>query len=250
MSAFLIESKLLHKSYGDQRVVNDVSLAIKAGEIVTMIGPNGAGKTTLLRMLLGLESPDGGTITRKSNLEIGYMPQHFNLDPALPLSVHGFLELYHSDLKRIEEVAQMTRITQLLAGRMHRLSGGEWRRVLLARAVLRRPELLILDEPMSGVDVSGQVELYRLIETLAKEHHCGVLMVSHDLHVVMASTHHVICLNHHICCEGKPQQLGDDPAFRDVFGEDMASRLALYMHHHDHDHNLHGDVVKGCDHDH
>lgn len=201
-------------------------------------------------MLLGLESYDKGEIKRKHNLEIGYMPQHFNLDPALPLSVYGFLELYHNDVKRIEEVAKMTRIESLLSGRMHKLSGGEWRRVLLARAVLRKPDLLILDEPMSGVDVSGQVELYRLIEALAHNYGCGVLMVSHDLHVVMASTHHVICFNHHICCEGKPQQLGGDPAFRAVFGDDMTSRLAFYMHHHDHDHNLHGDVVKGCEHDH
>jgi len=250
MTAFLIQSKHLHKSYGDTNVISDVSMTVQAGEIVTVIGPNGAGKTTLLRILLGLEQPDRGTIHCKERLEIGYVPQQFRIDPAMPLLVRGFLQLYHPSMVRVTEVAQWMRIDALLEQWMHKLSGGELRRVLLARAMLRKPELSILDEPMSGVDVSGQSELYQLIEMLVKQQHCGVLMVSHDLHVVMASTHHVICLNHHICCEGKPQQLGGDPAFHAVFGEAMASRLALYTHHHDHAHNLHGDVVKGCDHDH
>lgn len=216
---------------------------------MTLIGPNGAGKTTLLRVLLGLEQPDSGSIIFSPGVEIGYMPQQFSLDPALPLSVRDFLELYHPDAARVEEVAEQLRIVLLLSERVHGLSGGEWRRILLARAILRKPKMLVLDEPMAGVDVSGQAELYRLIESLVDDYGCGVLMVSHDLHVVMASTHHVVCLNHHVCCEGKPQQLGGDPAFKEVFGEEMASRLALYTHRHDHDHNLHGDVVGGCNHD-
>ncbi len=249
MSDVLIEADNLHKRYGEREVVQQVSLRVRGGEIVTLIGPNGAGKTTVLKMLLGLERPDSGAITRASRLRIGYMPQRFEIDPALPLDVASFLGLYMSDRKRLHEVMYMVGIEAFMGQAVQQLSGGEWRRVLLARACLRKPHLLILDEPMAGVDVSGQAELYRLIEKLVEQTGCGVLMVSHDLHVVMASTHQVICLNQHICCEGKPQQLGDNPEFIRMFGADTAKRLALYSHHHDHAHDLHGEVLLELDSD-
>lgn len=244
MSDVLIEADHLHKRYGERDVVQQVSLRVHAGEIVTLIGPNGAGKTTVLKMLLGLEKADSGSIHRLPKLRVGYMPQRFEIDPALPLDVASFLGLYMPDRRRLMDVVHLVGIEPLMQMAVQQLSGGEWRRVLLARAMLRKPQLLILDEPMAGVDVSGQAELYRLIENLVEQTGCGVLMVSHDLHVVMASTHQVICLNGHVCCEGKPSQLGSNPEFIRLFGPDMAKRLALYSHHHDHAHSLHGVVLE------
>lgn len=233
-------------------MIHNVSLGVRAGEIVTLIGPNGAGKTTLLRVLLGLENPDSGQIIRAQELRIGYMPQHIQLHEALPLTVEGFLQLYNENSSlNLPDYAGQFAIDSLLAQPVQHLSGGEWRRVLLARAMLRQPNLLVLDEPLAGVDVSGQTALYRLIEEVVKEQGCGVLMVSHDLHLVMASTHHVICLNHHICCEGEPHKIGGDPAFTALFGQEMANRLALYTHSHDHAHDLHGNVIEeASQHDH
>lgn len=233
-------------------MIHNVSMAVRAGEIVTLIGPNGAGKTTLLKLLLGLEMRDSGDIIRASELRIGYMPQNLVIHPSMPLTVKGFLRLYADDSSLLlKPIAEQFAIESLLNQPVQNLSGGEWRRVLLARAMLKGPNLLVLDEPLAGVDISGQTALYQLIEDVVKQQGCGVLMVSHDLHLVMASTHHVICLNHHICCEGEPHQIGGNPAFAAMFGQEMADRLALYTHTHDHTHDLHGDVVHtGEGHDH
>ena len=245
MSISLVRLDNVCVGFAGQRVLENVTLDIKAGEIITLIGPNGAGKTTLVRSLLGLLAPDQGQIWRKAKLRIGYMPQKLTVEASLPLTVLRFLQMVPGTsktdvLKALEEVG--ARVTAETA--LQKISGGQLQRVLLARALLRKPELLVLDEPVQGVDVAGQAELYRLIGKLRERYGCGVVMVSHDLHLVMSATDQVICLNRHICCQGHPSQVSEDPAFIELFGHDAKS-LAVYHHHHDHAHNLEGEVVKG-----
>ncbi len=223
------------KFYGAREVLHEVSLALHPREIVTLIGPNGAGKTTLLRCLLGLEAAEYGTVIRAPQLRIGYVPQQFKPQASMPMTVRSFLKLY-APLN--PSLAATLQVEALMGHALDTLSGGELRRVLLLRALLKSPQLLVLDEPTAGVDVAGQGELYRLLKRLAEELHLAVLMVSHDLHVVMSASERVICLNHHVCCEGSPQEVGGDASFRALFGEDLAAQLALYHHHHTHRHGL------------
>jgi zinc transport system ATP-binding protein len=228
---------------GGRDVLQDVRLNVAAGEIVTLIGPNGAGKTTLVRTVLGLLKPDRGEVWRKPRLRIGYMPQKLQVDATLPLTVLRFLQLVPC-VKRATALSALAEVgaPQVIDSPLQGISGGELQRVLLARALLREPELLVLDEPVQGVDVAGQADLYRLITRLRTRYGCGVLMVSHDLHLVMSTTDQVVCLNHHVCCSGHPEQVSGDPAFVELFGQDARS-LAVYHHRHDHDHDLHGSVV-------
>ena len=243
MSEPLIRLQQVSVGFRQESVLENVQLTVNAGEIVTLIGPNGAGKTTLVRAVLGLLKPDSGSVWRKPRLRIGYMPQKLTVDPTLPLSVLRFLRLVpgvdrHTALAALAEVGA----EQVIDSPLQNISGGELQRVLLARALLREPELLVLDEPVQGVDVAGQAELYRLITQLRDRHGCGVLMVSHDLHLVMSTTDQVVCLNRHVCCSGHPEQVSGDPAFVELFGQDAQS-LAIYHHHHDHSHDLHGAVI-------
>jgi len=243
MSAALIKLDNVSVKFAGERVLQEVQLQVHAGEIVTLIGPNGAGKTTLVRCVLGLLKPDTGSVWSQAKLRIGYMPQKLQVDATLPLSVLRFLRLVpgvnrHSASSALAEVGA----ERLIDSPLQSISGGELQRVLLARALLRNPQLLVLDEPVQGVDVAGQAELYRLITTLRDRHGCGVLMVSHDLHLVMSATDQVICLNRHVCCSGHPEQVSGDPAFVELFGMDARS-LAIYQHHHDHSHDLHGAVT-------
>lgn len=225
-------------------VLQDVSFTIASREIVTLIGPNGAGKTSLVNLVIGLAEPTGGLITRRDKLRLGYMPQHLRFDSSLPLSVERFLRLATTERKTLAHYSERLGITSLLGQQLQNLSGGELQRVLLTRAVLRKPELLVLDEPTQGVDVLGQAELYRHISELRDELGCGVLMVSHDLHLVMAKTDTVICLNRHICCHGAPESVARHPEYLQLFGKQAAEDIAIYTHHHDHEHDLHGDVVQ------
>ena len=243
MSDALIRLDGIGVSFRGQSVLQDVQLSVKPGEIVTLIGPNGAGKTTLVRTVLGLLKPDSGSVWRKPKLRIGYMPQKLHVDATLPLSVLRFLRLVPG-VDRASAQAALAEVgaSQVIDSPLQSISGGELQRVLLARALLREPQLLVLDEPVQGVDVSGQAELYRLITQLRDRHGCGVLMVSHDLHLVMSTTDQVVCLNRHVCCSGHPEQVSFDPAFVELFGQDAKS-LAIYHHHHDHEHDLHGAVV-------
>jgi len=246
-----------------RHLVKDADLTLEAGKIVTLIGPNGAGKTTLIRSVLGLIKIDEGKIERAPDLRIGYMPQKLQLDASLPLNVDRFLLLGGQPRTSLEEIRELTGIQRLGKTPMQLLSGGETQRVLLARALLRDPQLLVLDEPVQGVDVSGQSALYALINDIRKARNCGVLLVSHDLHLVMATTDTVICLNQHICCHGHPDTVTNHPAYLALFGESLIDapgarpQVALYHHHHDHQHNAHGDVIKGsvgctdsCEHHH
>jgi zinc transport system ATP-binding protein len=231
---------------GRAEILSHVDLTVAAGEIVTLIGPNGAGKTTLVRIALGLLRPDHGTVALRPGTRIGYMPQKFQLDETLPLTARRFLSLSpgaaNGDIRR---VAEETGIGHLLGHPLGALSGGEVQRTLLARALLRQPELLVLDEPVRGVDVGGQLELYDLIARLRRQRGCGVLMVSHDLHLVMAATDRVVCLNRHVCCAGKPEAVSSHPEYLALFGALPAERIAVYSHRHDHRHDLHGEVVEG-----
>ena len=231
--------------FGGEAVVDRVDLAVHDSEIVTLIGPNGSGKTTLLRTALGLAPAQGGRIVRRPGVRIGYVPQRLGVDAALPLSVRRFVALSgNAQPAAIVEALESVGAGYLLNAAMRSLSGGEARRVLLARALVRRPHLLVLDEPTAGVDVGGQADLYRLIDDIRKERGCGVLLVSHDLHLVMAATDRVVCLNRHVCCTGSPEDVALAPEYLALFGRDVAGALAPYTHHHDHAHDLHGHVAE------
>ena len=233
----LVQAHGIHVARGGREVLQDVDIAVSPGEIVTLIGLNGAGKSTLVLVLLGLERPDAGTVRRKPGLRIGYSPQHLQRDATLPISVRRFLTLGASaSPSRLEELLDDVGAGDVLDSPLAEISGGELHRVALARALLREPELLVLDEPLAGVDVSGQSDLYRLIEGIRDRQGCGVLLVSHDLHLVMAATDTVVCLNHHVCCTGHPHSVASHPAFVSLFGSHISQVLAVYEHHHDHRH--------------
>ncbi|GAA3549005.1 zinc ABC transporter ATP-binding protein ZnuC [Zobellella aerophila] len=223
-------------------ILERISFALHRGEILTLVGPNGAGKSSLVKLVLKLKVATAGTLWRKSGLRIGYVPQKLHLDPVLPLTVARFLSLAHGRRITVARALAMVGAERLAERAMQALSGGEMQRVLLARALMMEPELLILDEPAQGVDVHGQTELYALIKQISDQLNCGVLMVSHDLHLVMASTHQVICLNQHICCHGEPEHVARHPEFARLFGRPELAQLAVYTHHHDCDDEHHGDV--------
>ena len=231
-------------TFGHRRVLNEISLSLRPGRILTLLGPNGAGKSTLVRVVLGLIAPTSGSLIREPGLRIGYVPQKLHLDATLPLTVSRFMRL-KPGVKKADILPALKRVhaAHLLEQPMQKLSGGENQRVLLARALLNRPQLLVLDEPTQGVDVNGQLALYDLIEQLRKELNCAVLMVSHDLHLVMAKTDEVLCLNQHICCSGAPEVVSTHPEFIAMFGQRGAEQLAVYRHHHNHRHDLHGKII-------
>lgn len=240
----LIKLEGVNLHFGRKHVLQDISTELHKGCITTLIGPNGAGKTTLVRVVLGLLKPQRGSIWREDNLRIGYMPQKLHIDSTFPLTVERFLATSQcKDTQLINSALKQVGADKLLQQSVHNLSGGEMQRVLLARALLRDPHLLVLDEPVQGVDINGQLELYNLITDIRDSRKCGVLMVSHDLHLVMAATDHVVCINHHICCSGHPEHVTNDPSFSELFGMQGSEQLAVYSHHHNHKHNDHGDII-------
>lgn len=243
MSALI---KLEGVAYKDKQkaIVQDINFTLKSAEILTIIGPNGAGKTTLLKLILGLIRPIEGKIWRADHLKIGYMPQKIEINPLLPLTVKGFLELSQPikmTESQLEETLNKIGAVYLKNEFLTTLSGGEWQRILLAHALLRQPNLLILDEPAQGVDVVGQIEFYQLLANLRSELQCSIILVSHDLHLVMAATDKVICLNGHICCSGHPQDVMNDPQYQQLFGgqvyQDNLKGIVPYIHYHDHRHD-------------
>lgn len=238
-SASLISAENISLKLGQQAGLVNVSIAIRSQEIVTLIGPNGAGKTTLVRILLGLIKPDTGKIERKENLRIGYVPQKLATNKTMPMTVARFLNMAIalSDEKidsALFEVGAPKVGDTLIAN----LSGGELQRVHIARALLRNPDLLVLDEPTQNVDYSGQADLYALIGKIRNKRKCGILIISHDLHLVMSKTDHVLCLNKHVCCEGQPEAVTRHPEYQALFGPNVAKGLAVYSHQHDHQHKL------------
>ncbi|MEW5824916.1 MAG: metal ABC transporter ATP-binding protein [Pseudomonadota bacterium] len=235
----LIEAQNLSLREQERTLLDQVSLTLSPRRIVTVIGPNGAGKTTLVRLLLGLRSPSEGQIIRRPGLRIGYVPQKLDIDASLPIRVDRFLGLGgrcspEERHRALDEVGVREREFSPLRS----LSGGEFQRVLMARALLRRPDLLVLDEPAQGVDLSGQREMYALIRGLRDRLGCGVLLVSHDLHLVMAATDEVLCIEGHVCCRGQPEDVSRHPEYQRLFG----GELTVYTHHHDHEHGLDGQV--------
>ncbi|HET8800296.1 MAG TPA: zinc ABC transporter ATP-binding protein ZnuC [Marinobacter sp.] len=245
MAESLVTLENLSVRFDGRPVVDQVNLAVRRGDIITIIGPNGAGKTTLIKTILGIQKASEGQVKLARHLVLGYVPQHLSLESTLPLDVRRFMRLSGQPSGVCETALARTGVDHLIDASVHHLSGGEKQRLLLARALARKPDLLVLDEPAQGVDINGQAALYDLIRQLRDELNCGVIMISHDLHLVMAATDKVICLNQHICCSGYPADISHDPAFIETFGRPVADSLAVYHHHHNHRHDLHGDVVDG-----
>ena len=234
----LLSSSNLSLRHNGNLVLKDVNFSIERGEIVTLVGPNGSGKSSLLRALIGAMKPSEGHVTRAPGLRIGYVPQRLQIDTTLPLTVRRFLNLPHRQ-KPATIAKALTRagVTNLAERQMIALSGGQFQRVLLARALLNTPDILILDEATQGLDQPGAAAFYRQIEEVRAALGCAVLMVSHDLHVVMAASDRVVCLNGHVCCEGTPDVVADAPEYRAIFGSGTKGTLALYRHQHDHNHD-------------
>ncbi len=234
---------------GSRHLLQQVDLELCEGEILTIIGPNGAGKTTLLRVAMGLQSPTGGNIFLRPDLRIGYLPQKLHIDPTFPLTVRRFLAMARrqdtSPASGVIEALEEVGVAPVIDSPLQNLSGGEFQRVLLARALIRRPELLVLDEPLQGVDAHGQMELYQLISRIRERYQCAILMVSHDLHLVMAATDRVLCLNRHVCCSGSPEAVTNDPAFQELFKPQTIGHLAIYSHDKKHVHKDANEVRGG-----
>jgi len=240
----LISAQGIDVRHGATQVLQHVSLTLEPGEIVTIVGPNGSGKSSLLRVLIGALKPQAGQVTRAEGLRIGYVPQKLTIDPTLPMTARRFLDLPVRVADAEALAALMTAGVGDVAGRqMADLSGGQFQRVLLARAILGRPQVLMLDEATQGLDQPGSAQFYRQIEAVRRDLGCAVLMVSHELHVVMSASDRVICLNGHVCCEGTPEVVSAAPAYRELFGTGTGGALALYRHEHDHHHHHHHEAA-------
>ena len=225
-------------------LVRGISLEINQGEIVTLIGPNGSGKTTTAKMILNILNTDEGLVTGKAS-KMAYVPQKINIDWTMPLRVIDFMKITNSlNNTQITESLSMTGVDKLLYNQIHSLSGGEFQRVLIARAIAKKPDLLVLDEPVQGVDFNGEIALYNLIKEISVNLNCGILLISHDMHFVMSTTDHVICLNGHICCSGSPSNVVKDPEYIKLFGEHNSETLSYYQHQHDHSHDHDGSISK------
>ncbi len=235
-------------------LIRGIDLKVRAGEIVTIIGPNGAGKSTTAKVAIGIITPDEGTVMRAINLRIGYVPQTLPINGSMPLTVRRLLELGAKNSPTlISDCLARVGVTKLIDSQVSVLSGGEFRRVMFARALLRDPQLLVLDEPVGGVDFSGSLALYQLISEIRDETGCGVLLISHDLHMVMAQTDSVVCLNSQVCCRGTPELVAENPEYLKLFGKGAAQGLAIYKHSHAHSDGAGVDQTgidhSGCDHD-
>lgn len=239
----LIELENISVRRDERDILRNINFALQAKEIVTLIGPNGAGKSTLIKVLLGIMQPNAGKVTFAKKLKMAYVPQKFNPSSSLPLRVQDLLDLEAcaNDLRK--EIIQDTGIAKLQLSKVQQLSGGERQRVLLARALLRQPDILVLDEPMQGLDIQSEAELYEYVRSLPERYGCAVLMVSHDLQWVMQGTHRVVCLNKHICCSGLPESIQQHPEYQAIFG----TQRMFYQHHHNH--CGHSDHVEPCTHD-
>ena len=225
-------------------LVKGVSLVVEKGKIITLIGPNGSGKSTTAKIALGLHKNIEGEVQKLTD-KIGYVPQKISIDWTLPLRVKDFM-LLTDDLndKLIDEALTLTGVDHLKNKNLGNLSGGEFQRVLLARAISKKPELLVLDEPVQGVDFTGEIALYELIKKISENLNCGILLISHDLHTVMSATDHVVCLNGHVCCSGSPLDVAKNKEYKALFGEKASQILSIYEHKHDHVHSSDGEIKK------
>lgn len=239
----LVHLEKINVRIDDRDILKNVDFSIHPKEIVTLIGPNGAGKSTLIKVILGIVKPNSGKIRTHKKLTLAYVPQKFSPSHSLPLRVKDLLELEKCDPVVKAEIIRDTGIAKLQESKVQQLSGGERQRVLLARALLRQPDLLVLDEPMQGLDIQSEAELYDYVRSLPERYDCSILIVSHDLQWVMQGTQRVICLNKHICCSGLPESIQQHPEYQAIFG----TNRAFYQHHHDH--CGHGDSAQPCQHD-
>ena len=234
----LISAKNVSVLKHQKSILDNIDIQINKNDFITIIGPNGAGKTMLLKCLMGFYKPTSGRIERKEKLKIGYMPQSISVINTMPMTVKDFITVRkeYDDIS-LNKVITEVNISEIVNKQLSVLSGGEMQRVLLARSLLNNPDLLILDEPAQNLDISGQLNFYKLIQEIYSKRNVSILMVSHDLHLVMVSTKKVLCLYKHICCSGAPQQIAKDPEFLSMFGKDMANMLSIYQHSHDHNHD-------------
>ena len=236
-----LENAGVHRS--SKWLVRGISFEINQGQIVTLIGPNGSGKTTTAKMILNILNADEGLVTGNAN-KIAYVPQKISIDWTMPLRVIDFMKLTSNlNNTQVNESLTMTGVDKLLYNQINSLSGGEFQRVLIARAIAKKPDLLVLDEPVQGVDFNGEIALYNLIKEISVSLNCGILLISHDMHFVMSTTNHVICLNGHICCSGTPGSVVKNPEYIKLFGEHNSETLSYYQHNHDHSHNHDGSVA-------
>ncbi len=248
-AASLISAANASVEASGRRILDGVTIDISPREIVTVIGPNGAGKTTLARLLLGLIPPAEGKVSRAPGLSVGYVPQRFKIEPTIPLTVERFMTLgvRASRALVLDRLAE-TGAAHIAQSQLIHLSGGEFQRVLLARALVANPQLLVLDEPVQAVDYVGAAQLYDLIDDIRNRRGCGILLISHDLHVVLGASDRVICLNRHICCEGVPTAVANHPEYVRLFGHAASASFGVYKHHHDHSHDLTGEIREPCNH--
>ena len=233
----LIEISNLEIKYGSKKVLQNINLSLNTGEIVTIVGPNGSGKTSLFKAIIGSIPYSNGKIRIKPNIRVGYVPQQLKVDQTLPITVERFLKLAIRDYNNTEKIAAFLGSENIFKEQINNLSGGQMQRVLLARALINEPEVLLLDEATRGLDQPAIAAFYRKIENISKKTNCAVLMISHDLHVVMKASDRVICVNGHICCEGTPESVVTSPEYKTLFGSDIDSSFALYKHKHDHNHD-------------
>ena len=236
----LIDISKLEVKYGSKKVLQNINLSLNANEIVTIVGPNGSGKTTLFKAIIGSVPLSKGKISIKPNLRIGYVPQQLKVDQTLPITVERFLKLATRNNNDIEKMIAFFGSENIFREQINSLSGGQMQRVLLARALVNKPEILLLDEATRGLDQPGIEAFYRKIENISKETNCAVLMISHDLHVVMRASDRVICVNGHICCQGTPENVATSPEYQTLFGSNIDGSFALYRHKHDHNHDVMG----------
>ena len=240
----ILEVDQVYKHFGGVKANENVSLNVEEGSIVGLIGPNGSGKTTTAKVVLNILKPDEGKMIFNAK-KVAYLPQAISIDWTLPIRVRDFMNLT-SKLSDVEvtEALNLTGVENLISSDLRNLSGGEFQRVLLARAIARKPDLLVLDEPAQGVDFNGEISLYNLIKEISEQLECGILLISHDIHFVMAATDQVICLNGHICCSGSPSSVVKNPEYIKLFGEHNSETLSYYQHQHDHSHNNDGSISK------
>lgn len=236
----LIDISKLEVKYGSKKVLQNINLSLNANEIVTIVGPNGSGKTTLFKAIIGSVPLSKGKISIKPNLRIGYVPQQLKVDQTLPITVERFLKLATRNNNDIEKMIAFFGSENIFREQINSLSGGQMQRVLLARALVNKPEILLLDEATRGLDQPGIAAFYRKIENISKETNCAVLMISHDLHVVMRASDRVICVNGHICCQGTPENVATSQEYQTLFGSNIDGSFALYRHKHDHNHDVMG----------